>query len=293
VPLSSTAQIRRFYRILFRAWGRQHWWPAQSPFEVILGAYLTQNTAWTNVERALSALRAAEVLSLEGVRATPLPELEKLIRSAGYFRQKARRLKIFVEFLDARYGGLLERMFAQPTAVVREQLLALNGVGPETADSILLYAGHHPVFVVDAYTRRILARHDILPENAPYQDIRALFERALGSPSLLSVAPPSRRLSCVPPGAHRSAAGCRQDSRQDAGATPTSGISRPEGSCHLPSRMSTAPRTPQAQVFSEMHGLIVGVGKNYCLKSKPRCEECPLGRLLPDHLRSSLRNSGL
>ena len=153
------AQIGRYFETLYHSWGRQHWWPAQSPFEVIVGAYLTQNTSWTNVERALSSLRAARILSIRGIRRTPLPKLERLIRSAGYFRQKARRIKLFVSFLDERYAGSLARMFAQPTAKLREELLSLEGVGPETADSILLYAGNHPVFVVDAYTRRILERH--------------------------------------------------------------------------------------------------------------------------------------
>ena len=119
------------------------------------------------------------ILSLEGIRRTPLPKLERLIRSAGYFRQKASRLKTFVRFLDERYAGSLARMFAQPTAKLREELLALNGVGPETADSILLYAGNHPVFVVDAYTRRILERHELVEARASYEEIRALFESAL------------------------------------------------------------------------------------------------------------------
>src|SRR6202165_1850401 len=151
--------IRLYYETLFSAWGCQHWWPAQSRFEMIVGAYLTQNTAWTNVEKALSNLRKARLLTISGIRRTPPPKLEQLIRPAGYFRQKAQRLKTFVSFLDERYSGSLDRMFARPTAELRDELLALNGVGPETADSILLYAGNHPVFVVDAYTRRILARH--------------------------------------------------------------------------------------------------------------------------------------
>jgi len=140
----SQVRLREFYRLLFRTWGPQHWWPAHSRFEVIVGAYLTQNTAWTNVERALAQLRSAGVLSLDGTRRTPLPELEQLIRSAGYFRQKAQRLKTFVDFLDRTYGGSLDRMFAEPTEILREKLLSLSGVGPETADSILLYAGNHP-----------------------------------------------------------------------------------------------------------------------------------------------------
>src|SRR5271165_431087 len=130
--------IRSYYRALFRAWGPQNWWPARSRFEVIVGAYLTQNTAWTNVEKALGNLRSAKLLSVKGLRRVPLGELEKLIRPSGYFRQKAARLKTFIRFLDQRYGGSLRRMFSRPTAELREELLQLNGVGPETADSILL-----------------------------------------------------------------------------------------------------------------------------------------------------------
>jgi len=172
-------ELRNFYRALYQAWGRQHWWPAETAFEVIVGAYLTQNTAWTNVERALANLRAAQALNVAGIRGIRLAKLERLIRPSGYFRQKAKRLKTFVAFLDRNYDGSLEKLFSQPTASLREELLGLNGVGPETADSILLYAGNHPVMVVDAYTRRILERHEILPEKTGYEDIRELFERAL------------------------------------------------------------------------------------------------------------------
>jgi len=173
------AQIRRYYRALTRAYGPQSWWPARTRFEVVVGAFLTQNTAWTNVELALRNLRRARVLSLEGIRRIPQPELEQLVRPAGYFRQKARRLKAFVEFLDTAYGGSLGRMFAQPTVPLREQLLQLNGVGPETADAILLYGGKHEVFVVDAYTRRIAERHGIAPFATQYDDLRRLFEDSL------------------------------------------------------------------------------------------------------------------
>lgn len=242
-------KIRMIFRTLYERWGHQHWWPAETPFEVIVGAYLTQNTAWTNVEKALDQMRAAGTLSVNGIRSVELTELEKLIRSAGYFRQKSARLKQFIAFLDQRYGGSLERMFATPTEQLREELLALNGVGPETADSILLYAGQHPIFVVDAYTRRILERHGLAKPSAKYEEMRALVEEALTNaeiPELLDIDP----------------------------------TILPKGSCHAPSRMSTAERCTQAQVFNEMHGLIVGVGKNYCLKSKAKCEECPLGTLL-------------
>ena len=259
---SPDSQIREFYRELFRAWGRQHWWPAQSRFEVIIGAYLTQNTAWTNVERALGNLRRARQLNLNGIRAVPLPELEQLIRSAGYFRQKAARLKTFVSFLDTRYGGSLDRMFARSTEELRAELLALNGVGPETADSILLYAGGHPVFVVDAYTRRLLERHRILPHNAPYEEIRRLFENALKAERW-------------------SVAG------HEVPAAPRGGSAT--GASHSPSRMSTARRGELAQVFNEMHGLIVGVGKNYCLASRALCQECPLEKFPHKRLPAGAR----
>ncbi|HEV2731351.1 MAG TPA: hypothetical protein VGV15_15075, partial [Terriglobales bacterium] len=220
--MKSEENIRSFFSTLYEAWGRQHWWPARSRFEVIAGAYLTQNTAWTNVERALDNLRKTRVLTLRGIRLTPRRRLEKLIRSAGYFRQKAQRLKTFVRFLDDRHGGSLSRMFAQPTEKLREELLALNGIGPETADSILLYAGNHPVFVVDAYTRRILERHDLIPAKANYEGIRQLFERALAP-----LAEGSLDISLA------------RESRVAGG---------PRGSCHPPSPMSTAVRAPAAQV---------------------------------------------
>jgi len=252
-----TDQIRAYYHTLFSMWGCQHWWPAHSRFEVILGAYLTQNTSWINVEKALASLSTARLLSVDGIRRTPRRRLENLIRSSGYFRQKAKRLKTFVRFLDERYEGSLARMFAQPVMKLREELLALNGVGPETADSILLYAGNQPVFVVDAYTRRILERHALIGSRATYDEIRELFERAL-----------------TPIGAHAPGYAAKLG--------PAHLTAGPRGTSHSPSRMSQASRPPLAQVFNEMHGLLVGVGKNYCLKSQLRCEECPLQKFLPD-----------
>lgn len=263
-------QVRAFYHTLYSAWGRQHWWPAQSRFEVIVGAYLTQNTSWTNVARALGSLRRARVLNIDGIRRTPLPKLERFIRSAGYFRQKAQRLKTFVRFLDERYRGSLARMFAQPTAKLREELLALNGVGPETADSILLYAGNHPVFVVDAYTKRILERHQMVSPAASYDEIRELFEWGL-EPVAEGYWETGRE-----PGMAKAVGG------RPRAAVPPPTKYGPGGSCHAPSRMSRAGRTKVVQVFNEMHGLIVGVGKNYCLKSQIRCEQCPLRKFLPD-----------
>jgi endonuclease-3 related protein len=122
-PATKESLVRAFYQTLTQAWGPQHWWPAQTRFEVIVGAYLTQNTAWTNVEHTLANLRRANLLTTAGVRRVSLAELEQLVRPAGYFRQKARRLKTFLEFLDTQYGGSLNRMFAQHTFQLREELL--------------------------------------------------------------------------------------------------------------------------------------------------------------------------
>ena len=250
------SEIRRYYAALYRAWGRQHWWPAETPFEVIVGAYLTQNTSWTNVERAIENLRRSNVLDLDGIRKLRLSRLEKLIRPSGYFRQKAQRLKTFISFLDRSYEGSLERMLAQPTEKLREELLSLNGVGPETADSILLYAGNHPVFVVDAYTRRILDRHQLLPEKADYDEIRPLVERSL---------------TPIASGQEHS----------PGGASAPFGDGFP-GTIHPPSAMSSAQRTGLVQVYNEMHWLLVGVGKYHCGKSKPKCDGCPLQPFLPE-----------
>lgn len=169
---SSPAGVLELYRALAEAYGPLRWWPARTRFEVIVGAFLTQNTSWKNVEAALRNLRRSGVLNLRGIREIPISELEALVRPSGYFRQKAARLKNFVDFLDSRYDGSLSRLFARPTESLRHELLNLNGVGPETADAILLYAGKKPVFVVDAYATRLLARHSILPSKAKYEEIQ-------------------------------------------------------------------------------------------------------------------------
>jgi len=169
--------LDEYFNSLFTAFGPQHWWPGRSQFEVIVGAILTQNTSWTNVEAAIANLRAERLLSPTAVGRVPLRKLQRLVRPSGYFRQKARKLKAFCVFLQSEYGGSLKRMFATPTIVLREQLLGVWGIGPETADSILLYAGEHPVFVVDAYTKRMLARHGWAGEDARYEDVRWMFER--------------------------------------------------------------------------------------------------------------------
>ncbi len=171
--------LRTYYDLLFAAHGPQHWWPGRTRFEVIVGAILTQNTSWTNVEPCIEKLRREKLLTARAIETVPSARLARLIRSSGYFRQKAKKLKAFVRFLRVTYHGSLTKMFGTSTVVLREQLLAVHGIGPETADSILLYAGKHPVFVVDAYTRRILERHHLAGTKHSYEDIRQLFERSL------------------------------------------------------------------------------------------------------------------
>ena len=247
--------VPAIYRKLARAWGPQRWWPAESAFEVIVGAILTQNTAWTNVERALANLRLANLLDPVALREVPLPQLEAAVRPSGYFRQKAQRLKNFVAFLDAEYSGSLEKMFAVPTEQLRSQLLALNGIGPETADGILLYGGNHEIFVVDTYTRRVLERHEAVKGSAKYDEVRSLVESALAKEKHLRPVAP-RTSKALKPAVHDS------------------------------STMSEQPRSPLSQTYNEMHGLFVQLGKHYCFKKSPACESCPLQTLLPPGITS-------
>jgi endonuclease-3 related protein len=211
--------LREYFQTLSSALGPMNWWPAKTPFEVIVGAILTQSTAWTNVEQALANLQRAGLLKPSALERVSEARLARLIRPSGYFRQKARKLKAFVGYLRQRHGGSLARMFRTPTAELRQQLLAVHGIGPETADSILLYAGGHPVFVVDAYTHRILGRHHLATGKPDYDAVQSLFQR------------------------------------------------------NLPK---------DAALYNEFHALLVNVGKNWCRKGRPRCEDCPLLPHLPD-----------
>ena len=207
------------YRRLFDAFGPQHWWPGETQFEIIVGAVLTQNTSWRNVERAIENLREADLLEPRALHGAPVEELEELIRPAGYFRIKARRLRCLIDFIVERFDGSLDTMFRTEMTELREQLLAVHGVGPETADSILLYAGGMPSFVVDAYTHRVFTRHGWIDFDADYHQTQDYAQSAL----------------------------------------------------------------PQdVQVYNECHALLVRLGKDYCRKSKPLCEECPLCAMLPD-----------
>lgn len=175
---SAATRLRRFYSELAKAYGPQQWWPAKTPFEVAIGAYLTQNTAWTSVERSIANLAARGLLRVEAIRALPEMELRKLIRPSGFIVRKAAAIKAFVAFLDLNYSGSMESLAAEESAITRERLLELPGVGPETADAILLYALGHAAIVVDEYLRRVVTRHGLLGEKAKYAEIQALGEAA-------------------------------------------------------------------------------------------------------------------
>ena len=176
---SRTHQIKSIYRNLFRAFGPQHWWPGESPFEVAVGAILTQNTNWGNVERAIGNLKSANGLNATTLAEMSAQRLADLIRPAGYFNIKAKRLKAFLHFLVTRYGASMKRMATRNAGDLREELLSVHGIGPETADSILLYAVGRPVFVIDAYTKRVLSRHGIMDHNRSYEEFQELFHATI------------------------------------------------------------------------------------------------------------------
>ncbi len=207
-----TNRIEEIHTRLFDHFGPQHWWPGETPFEVMLGAVLTQNTSWRNVSMVIEALRQDGLLSFAALESLPIEVLAEKIRSSGYYNQKAKRLKgLFAAIRED--SGSLETFFDQGTETLREKLLAVKGIGPETADSITLYAAGKPVFVVDAYTYRILLRHDLIAEDAGYEEIQELF----------------------------------------LGKLPT-----------------------EAPLFNEYHALLVRLAKEYCKKSSPLCDSCPL-----------------
>ncbi len=162
---------------LFRAYGPQHWWPAETPLEVVIGAVLTQNTAWHNVEKAMANLKHTRLLNLDRICRTPADRIAKLIMPAGYYNIKARRLLSVLTWLQEQGG--FAKLKATPTSRLRTSLLDCYGVGPETADSILLYALNRPVFVIDAYTRRILTRYGLIQGNEPYEQLRHWIEQSL------------------------------------------------------------------------------------------------------------------
>lgn len=171
--------LKRIYNEMLSAYGPQHWWPGETPFEVIVGAILTQNTSWANVEKAINNLKARRRLSPEGLREMQPAELAEIIRPSGYFNVKSKRIKSFIAFLYDRFDGHLERMFSLDLKRLRHALLEIPGIGPETADSILLYAGNYPVFVVDAYTKRIFSRIGVLSGKETYHQMQDFFMQNL------------------------------------------------------------------------------------------------------------------
>lgn len=179
-PTRTTGELlMEIYVLLRERFGPRSWWPAKSPFEVCVGAVLTQNTAWKNVVKAIDNLKAASSLDPWVVYHMAPDELAKLIRPAGYYNVKARRLRNFVVPLVERHNGELSRLFAAPVAELRADLLSINGIGKETADSIILYAARKPIFVVDAYTKRVLQRHSMVSSAADYDSVQELFHSNL------------------------------------------------------------------------------------------------------------------
>lgn len=201
------------YQALFDCFGPQHWWPGETPLEILVGAVLTQNTSWTNVSRAIDNLRREGLLSLDALVQLPTPLLAEQIRPSGYYNLKAVRLQNLLRHIAASAGSVEGYFDRRPTASLREELLAIKGIGPETADSILLYAGNKPTFVVDAYTHRILNRHGLVADESDYHELQALFLD------------------------------------------------------HL---------EPDVTLFNEYHALIVRTAKEFCRKSNPACNACPL-----------------
>jgi endonuclease-3 related protein len=172
-------KLLEIYNILLEHFGPQGWWPGETPFEIMVGAVLTQNTSWTNVSKAIDSLKKENLLSFAQLQDLPVEVLAAKIRSAGYFNLKAARLMNLLDFIGREFNGSLEEMFAGDWRSLREAILTVKGIGPETADSILLYAGNKPVFVVDAYTHRIFTRHNIIAEDDGYYEIQEYFSLSL------------------------------------------------------------------------------------------------------------------
>ncbi len=171
--------LKKIYKALYHAFGPQHWWPGDTPFEIAVGAILTQNTNWGNVEKAINNLKKEKALNAKTIREMPVNRLAALIRPAGYFNIKVKRLKAFIDFLMNDYNGSMSKMKNEDMYTLRKKLLSVNGIGHETADSILLYALDKPIFVIDAYTKRVLSRHGIMDHDKSYERFHELFHSTL------------------------------------------------------------------------------------------------------------------
>lgn len=172
---ASKLKLKEIYHRLSLSFGQQHWWPGDTPFEIIVGAILTQNTNWGNVEKAIVNLKKARCLNPSALHKLSARKLAVLVKPSGFFNIKAKRLKNFMDFLFNEYGGRVSNMRKEQLPVLRKKILSVNGIGPETADSILLYALNKPIFVVDAYTKRVFSRHNILEHNTDYHDVQKVF----------------------------------------------------------------------------------------------------------------------
>ena len=172
-------RIKTIFEALFSRYGAQYWWPGESELECIIGAILTQNTNWSNVVKAIDRLKEHNLLSIKNLNKVTTEELAQLIRPSGYYNQKAIKIKRFVEFLNENYSGNIFKLFGEDLYTLRDKLLNIKGIGPETADSIILYASNKPIFVVDAYTHRILYRHNLITEETSYQEMQDIFMDSL------------------------------------------------------------------------------------------------------------------
>jgi len=177
--MNKTKILTEIYDRLFKSFGKQYWWPGDTGFEVVIGAILTQNTNWSNVEKAIKNMKAAKIFTPKKLYEIDQDKLAELIRPSGYFNVKAKRLKHFIEWLFLNYNGSLSKLFKLNFATLRGQLISVNGIGRETADSIILYAAEKPTFVVDAYTKRVLVRHGVITEDYDYDAIKEVFENNL------------------------------------------------------------------------------------------------------------------
>jgi endonuclease-3 related protein len=177
--------LMALYETLYSFYGPQHWWPGDTPFEIAVGAILTQNTNWGNVEKAIGNLKKHKMLNAKVIHQMPIDQLASLIRPSGYYNIKAKRLRAFIDYFVGSYGGSMARMKKGRTEKLRQELLAVNGIGQETADSILLYSLGKPAFVIDAYTKRVLSRHGFVEMNATYEECRQLFYGKLDEEVLL------------------------------------------------------------------------------------------------------------
>lgn len=241
-------KLNRLVDSLFAQHGPQHWWPGQNRVEVMVGAILTQNTDWRNVELALRRWRRERSFSLSSIRAMSQTRLEALARPAGFYRQKARTIRALVALIDSRFAGSLRRMAASPQSEMRDALLGVRGIGPETADAILLYALGKPVFIADGYAQRVLSRHGIVSAGIPYETLRTFVEACV-------------RGRLLPRGWERRI-GASAGWKMDPGAPR-----------HRPSRASRFAHAPETRFLGELHALLVRAGSTYCHPGP----ECGLG----------------